>query len=143
MSNKKSNYEGNKDEKEINLIKYNKIESENEVDWEESNQTEADSGLQSSLYLSKDCEEKNIKAKGFKSFIEKPLAKNFLNGGDFSDFFNNRENGDKNESPGNANNKKFHTVTIRKQASISSQLRGILNNKVGEDESNKLSLKIK
>lgn len=135
MNGEKLSYEGNKEEKELNLIKYNQIESENEVDSEENNQTEADSGLHQSIYLLKESEQKNKKTKGFKSFIEKPTAKNFLNGGDFSDFFNNRVNEEENETSRNAKNKKFHTVAINKQSSISSQLRGILNNKVREDES--------
>lgn len=135
LDNKTPKSDGNDEEKETRLIKFNQIESDNEADCEENNQTEADSGLHQSINFSKENEHKNKKTKGFKSFIEKPLAKNFLNGGDFSDFFNNRDYDEEKDSSGNTS-KKFHTVTINKQSSISSQLRGILNNKIKEDESN-------
>jgi len=144
MNSNNSNYEISKDQNEIPLIKFNQIESENEseAEWEENNHTEADSGIHQSIILLNNIEQKNKKSKGFKSFIEKPCGKNFLNGGDYSDFFNNRVSEEDDNSPingvnnsNNGNSKKFHTVSINKQSSISSQLRGILNSKVKEEES--------
>lgn len=125
----------NHDEKEICIIKFNQIESEDDDDFVENNQTEADSGLNHSMQFPKEIQIKNKKTKIFKSFVEKPITKNFLNGGDFSELFINEEIKVEKDSSKNTNNKKFHTVGINKQESISSQLRGIFNNKEWDDES--------
>lgn len=135
IDSNKLNNENSGDEKEIPLIRFKQIESENEAEWEENDPTEADSGIQQSLILMNNTELKIKKNKGFETFFERPLTKNFLNGGDFSDFFNNQDTNEEKNSNGKNNNKKFHTFTSKKKSSISSQLRKILNEKDKEDES--------
>lgn len=130
--------EKTKEEREIPLNKNTFLESENEMEFD-NDHTEADSGIHQSIIIFNNCESKNKKGKGLKSFIEKPTSKNFLNGGDFSDFFNERINEEDNNlnSSNNPNNKKFHTVTVNKQNSISSQLRSIINAREKEEDSKK------
>lgn len=130
-----------KSSKEILILEKdpnNSGEKEHElIEFEENEHTEADSGIHQYMNYSNN-EFKIKKEKKFKTFVEKPIEKNFLNGGDYSDFFNTF-NADEDFSQ-NSNNKKFKTVTITKQNSISSQLRGILqaSSKERDDDSKKI-----
>ena len=117
--------------KSLSLLPPNEIENESytkKIEEENLNLFESENTKPESEFLNTDTiifENKNSNEKKFKTFIDKADLKNFLCGGDFSDLFNFKQD-DKNIC--NKNNKKFHTFTLSKQNSLSSQLNEIIEN---------------
>ena len=72
-------------------------------------------------------DEPQKKNKGFCSVFNKPIQKNFLFGGDYSELFNIDVENEK-------ETKRFKTVKIKKKNNLSNQIRGFLDKSRDSEE---------